>query len=195
MPLIRHPLRPPLNEVFLSPGFLRALDRASANRREWPDEGVQELFRILRKAGNLAKVCARFGLFADEAEERHVREDWFGEGGKGWWPKEPMEALFRNGMIRAIELLREHDLPLASYWRIGKDTRRAQITFAISTHQITLVISTPPPRVRRAGGQSVANRRVWFVAHDGRNKVVSIPGRMPARDDEPHIPRAPCRRR
>ena len=43
------------------------------NRREWSDEGIEELFRILRKAGSLAKVCARFGLFANEAEERHVR--------------------------------------------------------------------------------------------------------------------------
>jgi len=162
------------------------------NRREWSDEGIEELFRILRKAGSLAKVCARFGLFANEAEERHVREDWFGEGGKGWWPKEPMEALLRKGMIRAIELLREHDVPLSSYWRVGKDTRRVQITFAISAHQITLVISTPPPHVRRASGRSVVNGRVWFVAHDGRNKVVSIPGRMATPDDEPPIPPDPC---
>jgi len=183
---------PPLNEVFVSPGFLRALDRASVNRHEWPEEGVQELFRILRKAGTLAKVCARFGLFANEAEERHVREDWFGEGGKGWWPKEPMEALLRKGMIRAIELLREHDVPLASYWRIGKDTRRVQITFTISAHQVTLVISTPPPRVRRASGRLVVNRRVWYIAHDARNTVVSIPGRMATPDDEPPIPPDPC---
>jgi hypothetical protein len=194
MPYIDHVLRPPFSEAFLSLGFLRALDRASANRREWPDEGVEELFRILRKGGSLAKVCALFGLFANEAEERHVREDWFGEGGKGWWPKEPMEALFRKGMIRAIELLREHDVPLASYWRVGKDTRRVQITFAISAHQVTLVISTPPPRVRRARGRLVVNRRVWIVAREG-NRVVSIPGRMPAPDDEPHIPRVPCLRR
>jgi len=53
MPLVIHVLRPPLNEVFVSPGFLRALDRASVNRHEWPEEGVQELFRILRKAGTI----------------------------------------------------------------------------------------------------------------------------------------------
>ncbi|HJW70914.1 MAG TPA: hypothetical protein VJ829_16295 [Candidatus Binatia bacterium] len=89
--------------------------------------------------------------------------------------------------------LPEHDVPLASYWRVGKDTRRVQITFAISAHQITLVISTPPPCVRRARGRLVVNRRVWIVAREG-NRVVSIPGRMPAPDDEPHIPRVPCLR-
>jgi hypothetical protein len=123
-----------------------------------------------------------------------VREDWFGEGGKGWWPKEPMEALFRKGMIRAIELLRAHDVPLASYWRVGKDTSRVEITFAISAHQITLVISTPTPRVRRARGRLVVNPRVWIVAREG-DRVVSVPGRTPAPDDEPHIPRVPCLRR
>ena len=121
-----------------------------------------------------------------------MRQDWFGEGGAGWWPKEPMEALFRTGMTRAIELLREHDRPLASYWRIGKDTRRVQITFALSPHQITLLISTPPPRVRRASGRLVKNPKVWIVAHDGRNRVVSISGRAVARDDEPRPPVDPC---
>ena len=117
---------------------------------------------------------------------------WFGEGGHGWWPKEPMEALFRRGMIRAIELLREHNLPLVSYWRIGKGTPHVQITFAISAHQITLVISTPPPRVRRASGRLVNNPKVWIVAHDGRNRVVSISGHMPAEDHEPSPNPVPC---
>jgi hypothetical protein len=47
--------------------------------------------------------------------------------------------------------------------------------------------------VRRARGRLVVNRRVWIVAREG-NRVVSIPGRMPAPDDEPHIPRVPCLR-
>ena len=45
MPLTIRVLQPPLSETFMAPGFLRALDRASAGRREWPDDGVQELFR------------------------------------------------------------------------------------------------------------------------------------------------------
>jgi hypothetical protein len=193
MPRVIQVVRPPLNEILTSPGFVRALDRAAAGRREWPDDGVQELLRILRKPGSLAKVCSRFGLFASEEEERHVRQDWFGEGGGGWWPKEPMEALFRKGMIRAIELLREHDLPLVSYWRVAKGMPHVQITFAISAHQITLVISTPPPRVRRAGGRLVKNPRVWIVTHDGRKRVVSIAGQTPVPDDEPSPKPVPCR--
>lgn len=193
MPMIIRILQPPLNEVFITPGFLRALDRASLNRREWPDEGVQELFRILRKPDTLAKVCKRFGLFATEADEQHLREDWLGEGGRGWWPKQPMEAMLRAGMIRAVQLLREHDLPLASYWRVGKDTRQVQITFALSPQQITLVMSTPLPRLRKAGGgRLVKNPKIWIVAHDARNRVVSIPGRAVARDDEPRPRVDPC---
>jgi hypothetical protein len=194
MPVIREILTEILEEAFLEPGLLRALDRASVARNEWPEAGVQRLLQILRKPGSLADVCARFGLFADAEEERHLRQDWCNENGKGWWPNEPMEALLRRGMIRAIELLREHDRPLASFWRIGKNTRRVQITFALSAHQITLLISTPPPRVRRAARRikMARNDRVWIVAHDARGKIVSVPGRTPVPDDEPHIGPIPC---
>ena len=183
-------LRPPFDDAIVSLRFLRALDRASLGRGGWPDEGVKTLLRILRKPGQLGNVCARFGLFENEAEERHVRRDWFGEGGKGWWPSEPMEALFRKGMIRAIELIREHDLPLASYWYILKGSRHVQINFAVSAQQVTLLISTPPPR-GASPGRSVANPRVWAVGHAGR-RVVSRAGRMPSEGNEPHIPPDPC---
>jgi hypothetical protein len=180
------------NEALLQPGFLRALDRASRARKEWPEAGVQRLLQVMKKRGSLGDVCARFGLFATPEEEVHVRQDWFGEGGKGWWPKEPMEALFRKGMARAIELLREHDRPLASYWRIGKDTRRVQITFALSPHQLTLLISTPPPRARPGRVRMVRNPKVWIVAPQPNGRIASVPGLTPVPDDEPHIPRDPC---
>jgi hypothetical protein len=192
MPLWTRVLDRPFDEALVALGFLRALDRASQRRRDWPAEGVQRLLRILRRPGSLGDVCARFGLFADEREARHVREDWFGENGKGWWPTQPMEALFRKGMIRAIELLRAHDLPLASYWHVGRWTRRAQITFAVSAHQITLLISTPPPRVRGARGRAVANPKVWVIAAGARKQVVSRAARTPTPDDEPHLPPIPC---
>jgi hypothetical protein len=191
MPLIKHLIRPPLDETIVSLRFLRALDRASRGRKEWPDEGVEELFRILKKPGQLGNVCARFGLFENEAEERHVRQDWFGEGGKGWWPTEPMEALFRKGMIRAIELMREYDLPLASYWYVRKGSRHVQINFAVSSHQVTLLISTPPPRRSEPHAKAVANPRVWAVGHV-RSRVISVPGRMPVEGNELHIPPDPC---
>jgi len=192
MPYPARVLEPPFDEALLGLGFLRALDRASKRRRDWPEEGVQRLLRILKRPGSLGDVCERFGLFANEREARHVREDWFGENGKGWWPTQPMEALFRKGMTRAIELLRAHDLPLASYWRPGRGTRRAQITFAVSPHQITLLISTPPPRVRAARGRVVANPKVWVITSDGRQRVVSRAGLTPTPDDEPHLPSIPC---
>jgi hypothetical protein len=190
MPFILQFLRPPIEEGLLIPGFLRALDRASLSRRDWPEEGVQRLLAVLKKRGSLGDVCKRFGLFANEMEEQHVREDWFGEGGKGWWPKEPMEALFRKGMIRAIELLREHDLPLAACWRVGKGIRHAQITFFLSPQQITLTISTPPPR-RTTPGRLVTNPRVWIVAHDA-GRITSTAGRMPVPDDPPPHRPLPC---
>jgi hypothetical protein len=193
MPMpINHILTPPFDEAYVSLGFLRALDRASRGRHQWPEAGVQQLLHILKKAGSLGDVCARFGLFATAEEERHVREDWFGQGGKGWWPKEPMEALFRKGMIRAIELLREHDVPLASYWRIGKTTRKAQITFAVSRHQLTLIISTPPPRVRTPQGRVIKNPNIWNITHTAANRIVAAAGRTPNPDDEPHVPPIPC---
>ena len=206
MPLVIRILQPPLNEAFITPGFLRALDRASLNRREWPDEGVQELFRILRKPDTLAKVCKRFGLFATEADEQHLREDWLGEGGRGWWPKQPMEAMLRAGMVRAIQLLREHDLPLASYWRVGKDTRQVQITFALSPQQITLVISTPLPRLRKAGGGwsrtrgSGSSRTTrgtgWSRSRAARSRTTTSLARRSIRASGPdRSPADHCRRR
>jgi hypothetical protein len=192
MPLPDRFLADPFEEAILPLGFLRALDRASLARNEWPEAGVQRLFKVLKKPGSLGDVCARFGLFSSAAQEQHVRQDWFGEGGKGWWPKEPMEALFRKGMAEAIRLLRKHDLPLASYWRFSKGTRRAQITFAISRHQITLLISTPPPRVRTGHGRAVSNRKIWVVAYDKRERIVVVPGRIPSLDDEPKPPVVPC---
>ncbi|MEO8605153.1 MAG: hypothetical protein ABI629_21475 [bacterium] len=193
MPVLREILNDFLNEAILQPGFLRSLDRASKARTSWPEAGVQRLLQVMKKRGSLGDVCARFGLFDTPEEERHVREDWFGESGKGWWPKEPMEALFRKGMTRAIELLREHDLPLASYWRIGKDTRRVQITFALSPQQITLLISTPPPRARPGRVRMVRNPKVWVVARSASGRIASVPGLTPVPDDEPHIPRIPCK--
>jgi hypothetical protein len=192
MPLTLGVLQPVFDEAVIALGFLRALDRASKRRRDWPDEGVQRLLEILKRRGSLGDVCARFGLFANEREERHVRDDWFGEGGKGWWPKQPMEALFRKGMIRAIELLREHDLPLASYWHLGRRTRRVQITFVVGAHQITLLISTPLPRLRDPRGRAVVNPKVWVITADDRERIVSRAGRTPAPDDEPHLPPIPC---
>lgn len=94
-------------------------------------------------------------------------------------------------MIRAIELIREHDLPLASYWYVRKGSRHVQINFAVSSQQITLLISTPPPRRGARHAKLVANPRVWVVGHDG-NRVMSLPGRMPANGDEPHVPPVPC---
>jgi len=190
MPLVDHVLRPPFSEAILIPGFMRALDRASRNRSEWPEAGVQRLYKVLRRPGTLADVCGRFGLFKDKEDERHLREDWLGEGGHGWWPTEPMEALLRKGMIRAVQLLRQYDLPLASYWRIGKGTPQVQITFAISKQQITLLISTPPPRGRHPG-RAVINPKMWVVTHR-RSRVISVPGRMPDPDAEPRLRPIPC---
>jgi len=190
MPLVSHILIPPFSEMVLTPAFLRALDRASRNRNEWPEKGVQTLYKVLRRRGTLADVCARFGLFRDKEDERHLREDWLNEGGHGWWPNEPMEAMLRKGMIRAVQLLRQYDLPLASYWRVGQGTPHVQITFAVSKQQITLLISTPPPRGRQRGRVS-RNPKIWIVTHR-RSHVISAPGRTPNPDaDLPPRP-IPC---
>jgi hypothetical protein len=191
MPIYAHILIPPFSEMTTTPGFLRALDRASRNRSEWPEAGVQQLYKVLRRRGTLGDVCARFGLFRDEEDERHLREDWLGEGGHGWWPKEPMEAMLRTGMIRAVQLLRQYDLPLASYWRVGKGMPHVQITFAVSRQQITLVISTPPPRVRAARGRVVRNPKIWVITHRG-SRIISAAARTPVPDEEPRPNPIPC---
>jgi hypothetical protein len=187
--------RPPFEDPLIRLGFLRALDRASLARRKWPQEGVDYLMKILERPGTLGKVCKTFGLFANEAEERHVLEDWFGIGprGCGWFPGAPMEALFRKGMIRAIELMREHDLPLQSYWRIVGHAKRVQITFAISRHQLTLIISTPPPRTRARRSRVIQDKKLLVISHVG-NRIRERVGLTPNPDGDPEVPPIPCRR-
>jgi hypothetical protein len=188
-------VRPPFEDPLIRLGFLRALDRASLMRRKWPQEGVQRLMSILSKPNTLGNVCKTFGLFSNEEEERHVRRDWFGEDGKGtgWFPMAPMEALFRKGMVRAIELMLEHDLPLQSYWRIVGSAKRVQITFAISRQQITLIISTPPPRTRGRRSRVIPDKNIVVISHV-RNRLRERTGLTPNPDGEPEVPPIPCRR-
>ena len=207
MPLVIRILQPPLNEVFTTPGFLRALDRASLNRREWPDEGVQELFRILRKPDTLAKVCKRFGLFATEADEQHLREDWLGEGGRGWWPKQPMEAMLRAGMIRAIQLLREHDLPARVVLACreghapGPDHLRAQPP---ADHARDLDAAAAPAeggcgdwsRTRGSGSSRTTRGTGWSRSRAARSRATTSLARRSIRASGPdRSPADHCRRR
>jgi hypothetical protein len=193
MPIISRVSRPPFEDPLIRLGFLRALDRASLARRSWPESGVRRLMSILRKPNTLGNVCKTFGLFTTPEEERHVRQDWFGEGGKGWFPSSPMEALFRKGMMRAIELMRKHDLPLQSYWRIADNAKRVQITFAISRQQITLIISTPPPRTRARPSRATPDKNIVVISHV-RNRLRERIGMAPHLDMQPRLPAVPCKR-
>jgi uncharacterized membrane protein len=70
-----------------------------------------------------------------------LRQRWF-DHEHGWWKDlPPAEAVLRRGLIRALELITEHKLPLDCYWVLGAD--QIKVTVSKSDHQITLLILSP----------------------------------------------------
>lgn len=77
------------------------------------------------------------------SDELKPREPIF-KGLNGFWPAKhhPTEPLIREGLIAAIELATERNLPLDSYWIDTGD--RVETIILCNTQQITRIIMTPP---------------------------------------------------
>ena len=65
-------------------------------------------------------------------------------GLNGFWPREhhPMEPVIRQGLIAAIELATERNLPLDSYWIDTGDS--VETIILCNAQQVTRIIMTPP---------------------------------------------------
>jgi hypothetical protein len=65
-------------------------------------------------------------------------------GLNGFWPREhhPTEPVIRQGLIAAIELATERNLPLDSYWMNTSD--RVETIILCNAQQVTRIIMTPP---------------------------------------------------
>lgn len=73
-------------------------------------------------------------------EKKHLVEDWFGS----WWRMyQPIAPIVRNGVIKALELVIQEQVPLDCYWVCAEDVMEVYVTK--SGQQITLMLFTPPP--------------------------------------------------
>jgi hypothetical protein len=78
-------------------------------------------------------------------------KQWGPEGLQGFWPARyhPIEPIIRQGLIRALELAIEKDLPLDSYWMADGDRLinagdRFETLVMCTPQQITRIVMTPP---------------------------------------------------
>jgi hypothetical protein len=119
--------------------FLERLSAASRRRAEFD---LDAILRELRSPAKLVDLAKKFRLLSDPDEERHLREDWYGETGRPWWPGFPVEAIVRQGYIEMIELVKRRDLPVDALWVTGQSEFRISLTSSPS--QITMLFLTPP---------------------------------------------------
>lgn len=81
-------------------------------------------------------------LGLSEAEKRHLLDDWFDP--TGWWPtQQPIEPILRQALIKALQLVVKHEIPMDSYWICAGGDFEAYV--AKSGQQVTLMLLTPPP--------------------------------------------------
>lgn len=98
----------------------------------------------LKKASNATAYCQLLRGQANitAAEERYLNEKWYMPG--GWWP-DP-DATFHvvhQGLVRALELAAEHNLPLDSYWLPAAPIGVIEVLICMSPVQVTRIILTP----------------------------------------------------
>jgi hypothetical protein len=134
---------PSMAEPIQRAPFLERLSEASRHRETFD---LDMILDDLHSPTSLVDLARRYGLLADEEEERHLREDWYNETGNGWWPQFPVEAIVRRGYIEMIELVRAHDLPVDALWITDQTDFR--VALARSPNQITMIFQTPPCRTR-----------------------------------------------
>jgi hypothetical protein len=94
--------------------ILKRLDNTLSNPRT-----RKEIYSALmmKPRTSLASIARQFGIAANDEEEEHLRNDWFGPK---WWKEidaGKRETVVRASLIRAIELLNEKSSRVVdSYW-------------------------------------------------------------------------------
>jgi hypothetical protein len=119
---------------------------------------------------------------ADQA--LYLRNTWYNQDpATGWWPEhQPIQPIIRQGLIRALEVAMQNpdtgerrDLPLDSYWIIGRgDQFEAVVTW--SNYQVTRLLITPPSPRPRALNPLPAESSIYVIRR-GRD-VVTVGQRM-----------------
>ena len=110
-------------------GFLAALGNAAT---------VQGYLTVLRNPQLMTPPLT-------QVESDYLRDTWYSQGPDGWWPwLQPIYAILRQGLIKAIEVATAKNLPIDSYWLPVGNQVEVIVTALPGAQQVTRLILTPP---------------------------------------------------
>jgi len=118
----------------------------------------------LKGASNAIQYCqvlqSLAGVAVDQA--KYLNKKWYTS--QGWWPGDPDTTfhVVHQGLINALELATQADLPLDSYWVPAAPPGVIEVLICKSPHQVTRIILTPPtnegPKQER-----LTRRNMWVI--------------------------------
>ena len=88
----------------------------------------------------------------DDGAARHLGEHWLAT----WWPEQqPVEPIFRQGLIEGLTRARDNGLPLQALMVTGQGND-FQVAVVQGASQVTIVVVAPPPPPDVIGRRSPA---------------------------------------
>ncbi len=152
--------------------IFNGIDQAAKNRAGLD---LTMVLRELRSKRNLVDIGLALGIVRTQREEDHLRRDWFDETHRGWWRRsQPIEPIFRKGLIKAVELVRDLDLPIDAYWmRTGGRNDPVRVTLSVSAQQISFIFVSPHPQARVGDRlpRLVIDHSIWVVERDAKGRI------------------------
>lgn len=102
-----------------------------------------------------------------DAITKHLNDHWFNDGPTGYWPHNGAKAeIVRNGYIKALELAKTTQLPVAILWVCAGNC--FQVAIARTPSQITLLMLTPdvPNAVPQPATTEIDDAWIIGTEHD-----------------------------
>lgn len=121
----------------------------------------------------LLAIWKEYGILSGNWHEAHLREHWFNDV-NGWWKDlkknpcpyvQPLDQLFRQGLIKALRLASHNpqndarELPIDCYW-ICAAHHHFEIDICVSAQQVTFILLSP--NVPDEGRHEKANTSLQF---------------------------------
>ena len=114
-----------------------------------------------------------------QAEAEYLSKTWYNEGKDGWWPwLQPIYPILKAGLIKAIRVATERNLPLDSYWLVGSNQVEVIVIALPGAQQVLRLILTPPglaPTQDRPNPiqiWSIRRSLGWAVGDSTREEIV-----------------------
>jgi hypothetical protein len=114
-----------------------------------------------------------------QAEADYLSKTWYNEGRDGWWPwLQPIYPILKAGLIKAIRVATERNLPLDSYWLVGSNQVEVIVIALPGAQQVLRLILTPPglaptqTRPNRINIWSIRRSLGWAVGNETPEEVV-----------------------